>query len=263
MKNLGLHKIYELYGLLVGKHTNKLDFHKTYPGFVRSLKRHHSVDQAMKLAVGDEFEAIGILERELLIQFGLSKDGYVIDVGCGSGRLAKPLSEYLAGKYLGIDIVPELVDYARRLVQRPDWRFEVTKGLSIPEEDCRADIVCFFSVFTHLLHEQTFVYLQEAKRVLKPGGKIIFSFLEFTNAGHWAVFESNIRAINSDHHPLNMFISRDAIEVWTSRLNLKIEAIQDGDQPHIILSHPITFENGTVLEGKGTLGQSICVLSLE
>ena len=264
MKKLNLYKlkIYELYRLFTGDLT-KLDFYKTYPRYVKSLKMQYPVDQAMKLAVGGEFEAIGLLECEILIQFGLRKDGYVIDVGCGSGRLAKPLSQYLVGKYLGIDIVPELVDYARYLVQHPDWRFEIAKGLSIPEEDSRADIVCFFSVFTHLLHEQTYVYLQEAKRVLKPGGKIIFSFIEFTNPTHWAVFESNIRSINSDYHPLNMFISRDAIKEWASHLHLKIEIIQDGDKPQITLSHPVVFENGTVMDGQGTLGQSVCVLSLE
>jgi SAM-dependent methyltransferase len=263
MKKLGLHKLYELYRLLVAKQTTKLDFHKTYPKLVRSLKKQHTIDQAMKLAVGGEFEAIGIIERELLIQFGLRKDGYVIDVGCGSGRLAKPLSEYLVGKYLGIDIVPELVGYARHLVQRPDWRFEIAQGLSIPEEDGRADMVCFFSVFTHMLHEQSFVYLQEAKRVLKPGGKIIFSFLEFTNPSNWTVFESNIKSINSDDHPLNMFIGRDAIEAWTSHLNLKIQTIEDGDKPQITLSNPIIFENGNVVKEKAALGQSFCVLTLE
>jgi SAM-dependent methyltransferase len=217
----------------------------------------------MQLAVGGEFEAIGILERELLIRFGLKKNGYIIDVGCGSARLAKPLSEYLSGKYLGIDIVPELVEYSRNLVKRPDWRFEVAEGLSIPEEDCKADMVCFFSVFTHLLHEQSYVYLQEAKRVLKPDGKIIFSFLEFAIPSHWTVFESNIRNINTDKHPLNMFISRDAIEAWALHLNLKVQLIERGNEPHIPLSHPVVFENGTVVEGKGNLGQSVCVLSPE
>jgi ubiquinone/menaquinone biosynthesis C-methylase UbiE len=98
----------------------------------------------MKLAVGGEFEAFGILERELLIQQGLKQDGYLIDVGCGSGRLAKPLSQYLTGKYLGIDVVPELVEYARKLVPQPDWRFEVAEGLRIPEKNNQADMVCFF-----------------------------------------------------------------------------------------------------------------------
>jgi SAM-dependent methyltransferase len=263
MKNFDLHKICKFYRLLTDNLTSKLDFRKTYPKFVRSLIEHHGVDQAMKLAVGGEFEGIGILERELLIQFGLEKEGYVIDVGCGSGRLAKPLSQFLVGKYLGIDIVPELVDHARRLVQRHDWRFEIAKGLTIPEEDGKADMVCFFSVFTHMLHEESFVYLQEAKRVLKPGGKIIFSFLEFAIPNHWGVFESNIKVINSDHYPLNMFISRDAIETWASHLSLKILAIQDGDKPFIALSDPVIFENGAHMEGKVIFGQSVCILSLE
>ena len=129
----------------------------------------------MQQAIGGQFEAFGVFEREILIQYGLRQDDYIIDVGYGSERLAKPLSHYLSGKYLGIDIVPELCDYARQLVGRPEWRFEVAEGLQIPERDDVADMVCFFSVLTHLLHEQSYQYLQEARRVLKPGGKIIFS----------------------------------------------------------------------------------------
>jgi ubiquinone/menaquinone biosynthesis C-methylase UbiE len=110
---------------------------------------------------------------------GLQPDGYLFDVGCGPGRLAKPLSAYLNGRYLGIDIVPELVEHARATVDRPDWRFKVADGLTIPEKVGEANQVCFFSVLTHLLHEQSFRYLEEARRVLKPTGRIIFSFLEF------------------------------------------------------------------------------------
>src|SRR5262245_45023586 len=127
MISLGRNKLVELYKSLTKEQVSKLDFHKTYPKVVQSLKKQFSFDQAMKLAVGGEFDAIGAIESELLIQCGLKKDGYVIDVGCGSGRLAKPLSKYLEGSYLGIDIVPDLVDYARQLVQRPAWRFEVAK----------------------------------------------------------------------------------------------------------------------------------------
>src|SRR5439155_15208886 len=144
----------------------KLDIRSAYRKYVKTLGQRHTRDRAMQIAIGGEFEAFGILERDLLVQYGLQPAGHVIDVGCGSGRLAKPLSEYLRGPYLGIDIVPDLVDYARDLVGRPDWRFEVASGLEIPERDGRADIVCFFSVFTHLLHEQSYAYLKESRRVL-------------------------------------------------------------------------------------------------
>jgi ubiquinone/menaquinone biosynthesis C-methylase UbiE len=239
---------------------NKLDFRATYLELVKSLKQTHDTEQAMKLAVGGEFEAIGLLELETLKHFGLKEDSYVIDVGCGCGRLAKPLSQYLMGRYTGIDIVPELVNHAHRIVGRPDWRFEVAKGLNIPEEDGVADMVCFFSVFTHLLHEQTYVYLREAKRVLKPGGKIVFSFLDFTIPGHWEVFESNIADLDVNSHPLNMFISKDAIKIWAEHLGLQVQAIEDGNKPYVPLSKPIIFENGSALEKLAAFGQSVCEL---
>jgi SAM-dependent methyltransferase len=238
---------------------NKLNFRETYNQHVRDLKEQQAPDTAMQQAIGGQFEAFGILEREILIQYGLPRDGYVIDIGCGSGRLAHPLAAYLTGMYLGTDIVLDLVNYARQLVGRPDWRFEVVDGLRIPEEDNRADMVVFFSVFTHLLHEQTYVYLREAKRVLKPGGKIVFSFLEFAIPSHWTVFESNVNDIEGSH-PLNMFISRDGIAAWAQYLDLEIEAIHDGDKPHIALPEPVTLENGSVMQERGNLGQSVCIL---
>lgn len=239
---------------------NKLDFQVTYGRLVKALLRAHDAERAMTLAVGGEFEAVGSLEFELLKHFGLREDFYVIDVGCGSGRLAKQLSGYSTGRYLGIDIIPELLDHARRIVERPDWRFERANGLSIPEEDNAADMVCFFSVFTHLLHEQTYVYLQEAKRVVKPGGIIVFSFLDFTVPDHWNVFVYNQLDLDVNAHPLNMFISKDAIRVWAEHLGLHVHTMEDADKAFIPLSKPIVFENGTVMEKAGAFGQSVCVL---
>jgi ubiquinone/menaquinone biosynthesis C-methylase UbiE len=214
----------------------------------------------MRQAVGGEFDAIGIIERETLIYHGLKKDDYLIDVGCGSGRLAKPLAEYLEGKYLGIDVVPDLIDYARWLVPRPDWRFELAQGLTIPEPDCQADMVCFFSVLSHLLHEESFVYLREAKRVLRPHGKIVLSFLDFQISNHWGVFEFNLADIGIGSHPLNVFMSAEMLRVWAEHLDLAIESINDGDRAYVPLPHPITMSDGTVFKDLGTIGQSIGVL---
>lgn len=246
-----------LYSNLQPKKKSRPD---AYPRLVASLKRNHDLDKAMELAVGGNFEAIGMIERDTLIHFGLKKDSYLIDVGCGSGRLALPLSAYLPGKYLGTDVVPDLVDYARKLVNRPDWRFELVKDLRIPEGDHRADMVCFFSVFTHLLHEHSYKYLQEAKRVLKPDGKIVFSFLDFSVSSHWDAFQSALNDLEQASH-LNVFIGKDAIAAWAMHLDLKVECIMDGDKPYVPLSSPVVFDNGGVLEGLGTIGQSVCVMS--
>lgn len=107
-------------------------------------------------------------------------------------------------------------------------------------------MVCFFSVLTHLLHEQSYWYLDEAKRVLRPGGKILFSFLEFRHPGHWPIFESTLHgARTSRMHPLNVFIDREAIHVWAEHLGLTIEDLRDASDPVV---------------PQGALGQSICVM---
>lgn len=256
---------YRLISPLTGRNLanrgSKTDFRSTHRRQFQNLRSAYSLDDAARLAVGGDFEATGILLRETLIHHGLQKDDYVIDVGCGSGRLAKPLSEYLTGKYLGIDVVPQLVDYARKLVERPDWRFELAQGLTIPEADEKADMVCFFSVLTHLLHEESFVYLREARRVLNPAGKILFSFLDFRIAAHWEIFQNNnLKGIGIGSQPLNVFISTDMLREWARHLNLEVEVIKDGDEPYVPLATPITFADGRVCTKLAPFGQSLCVL---
>ncbi len=239
---------------------SKLDYKHTYNQHVAQLSADHDRDRAMELAIGGQFEAYGLLERDLLISCGLEPEHYLIDIGCGSGRLAHPLSAYLTGPYLGTDVVPELLSYARELCNRPEWRFELIDSIAIPAPDSVADMVCFFSVFTHLLHEESFVYLQEAQRVLKPGGKVVFSFLEFAIPCHWDIFSGNIANVNNKDVHLNMFMSRDGIQAWVDHLDLEIVQISDGDKPHFPIQQPVTVGDGSIMEGMGNLGQSVCVL---
>lgn len=239
---------------------SKTDFRATHRRLLKQLRTTHSNDEAVRLAVGGEFDAFGRLMREALLFHGLKPTDYLIDVGCGSGRLAKPLSEIHTGKYLGIDVVPGLIEYARKLVPRSDWRFAVAEGLKIPEADQQADMVCFFSVLTHLLHEESFVYLREAKRVLKPGGKIVLSFLDFRVANHWDSFESNLRDIGAGSQPMNVFMCPDMFREWSTRLDLELETVHDGDDPYLTLSAPISFEDGTVMKDRTAFGQSVCVM---
>lgn len=236
------------------------NFLQSYNKQTKELLRKYSKKQAMSLAVGGHFDAVGLLEYFLLIQNGLQKQHNVVDVGCGSGRLAFQLKDFLTGQYVGTDVVPDLYKYAQTICQRPDWKFLSTSGLTIPISDNYADFVCFFSVFTHLLHEESYTYLEEAKRVIKPRGIIIFSFLEFAIPSHWDVFQR----VLDDNRPdkvLNQFISRDAIMAWAEHLNLQILEITDGDKPHINLDRTVRWEDGREMIGKGNLGQSVCVLT--
>jgi SAM-dependent methyltransferase len=216
-----------------------------YVAHVEEMKARLPHEQAMQQAIGGDFERVGRVEAAQLAHYGLPADGYLIDVGCGSGRLAKPLSAHLKD-YLGVDLVPDLVAHARKIANRPEWRFQVIDHIEIPEADGAADMVCFFSVMTHLLHEQTYWYLEECRRVLKPGGKVVFSFLEYGEPWHWATFmqtlEGEKRGTNTH---LNVCIDRAAIPIWAEHLGFAVEDIR-GAREEIV--------------PEGHLGQSLCVL---
>jgi SAM-dependent methyltransferase len=241
----------------------ELDFRKSYAALVARLKDEHDLKKAMSLSVGGDYEAIGMLEAALLLQHGLRDGQHLVDVGCGSGRLAWALAqkrELGNLRYLGTDVVPDLLDYAVKIIARPAWRFVETPGLVIPESDAQADFVCFFSVFTHLLHEQSYAYLLEARRVLKPGGRVVFSFLDYRLPEHWPVFEENLASLEGANH-LNIFIGTDAIEAWAAHAGFRIDEVRCGRELAIRLPEPVVFEDGRRYETTGTLGQSFCVLT--
>jgi ubiquinone/menaquinone biosynthesis C-methylase UbiE len=236
------------------------NFIKAYNRQTKHLLRQYSKKEAMSRAVGGDFDAVGMLEYFLLIQNGLQRQQTVVDVGCGSGRLAVQLKDFLDGEYIGTDVVPALYKYAQKLCGRPDWKFLSAPGLTIPISDNYADFICFFSVFTHLLHEESYRYLEEAKRAIKPSGKIVFSFLEFSISSHWSIFQDMV-GDNRPDRVLTQFIGRDAIQAWAAHLNLQILEIADGDKPHIKLDKVVRWDNGQEMKEMGNLRQSICVLT--
>jgi SAM-dependent methyltransferase len=235
------------------------DFLKTYPALVARLRNSLAGDAALEAAVGGDFITVGKLELALLQSLGLKGEDTVVDVGCGSGRLAFQLAAFPGVKYLGTDVVPDLLAHAAKLTARSDWRLVLTNGVDIPCGDESADFICFFSVFTHLTYDDTFRYLRQAKRVLKPGGRIVFSFLEFYIDSHWAVFANDVENGVPDH--LNQFIERGAITAWCKNLGLRVESFFDGDTPHIPIDEPLTWHDGRTMTGMGALGQSVAVLT--
>ena len=240
--------------------TRSFHFVEDYRTLVRQLIAHLPLPEAMSRAVGSDFTAMGQIERQLLIGYGLKPDHTLVDVGCGAGRLAKQLVDYLAsGRVLGTDVVPELIDYAK-IGCPPTWQFTVVEDIRIPFAENEADFASFFSVFTHLLFEESFCYLLEARRVVKPGGTIVFSFLEFEQ--NWQVFNDAYKALRHGLPQLHLttFMDRTACEAWARHLGMSIIDIRAGTDTFIELPGPVVHDDGSRSEGKVAFGQSVCVL---
>ena len=103
----------------------------------------------------------------------------VLDLGCGPGISAFVLAERLGPKatVVGVDLADTMIDRARhhhrtRHARLANVRFEVADATALPLPDGAFDLVTGHS-FLYLVPDRPGV-LREARRVLAPGGTLVF-----------------------------------------------------------------------------------------
>ena len=161
---------------------------------------------AQNIGVGD-FKALGDGMVNGLRARGLLHDqSIVLDIGCGLGRLARPLTAILAptARYYGFDINPTCIDWCRQRYAlfrnfHFDWidlhsAFYNAQGKAqardfrFPIRDNHADLAILMSVFTHMYFEDAAAYVREIARMLKPGGRCVITYflIDEQIADHYA-----------------------------------------------------------------------------
>ena len=141
---------------------------------------------------GGNFVRSGQRFKSFFVELGgLKPHDRVLDVGCGVGRMAVPLTTYLdgKGKYEGFDVVVGAIRWCEQAITSrfPNFHFVVAdlynktynprgryeaKDYPFPYEDASFDFAILTSVFTHLLPEDTEHYVAELSRVMAPGGRV-------------------------------------------------------------------------------------------
>jgi ubiquinone/menaquinone biosynthesis C-methylase UbiE len=92
----------------------------------------------------------------------------VLDIGCGTGDLRPHLGDV---DYLGFDPSAEYVAAARR--RHPRASFHVASVASIAVESASFDVAIACGVLHHLNDDAAHGLLELAKRVLRPGGRLV------------------------------------------------------------------------------------------
>src|SRR5436190_5205402 len=137
---------------------------------------------------------------------GLQPDEAVLEPGCGTGRMAKPLTDYLsaAGSYDGFDVMQEAIDTCVEEItsSHPNFRFQHVgvdnnvynrggrldpESFAFPYGDESFDLVFLTSVFTHMLPPEVRHYMDEIRRVLKPTGRSLMTFFLLNPASRAAI----------------------------------------------------------------------------
>jgi ubiquinone/menaquinone biosynthesis C-methylase UbiE len=101
----------------------------------------------------------------------------VLDVGCGTGTLAIAAARRVGttGSVTGIDPAENLLARARGKARRARVAvdFRAGTGDALPCEDASFDAVLSTLVLHHLPHDVLRAAVQEMRRVLKPGGRVL------------------------------------------------------------------------------------------
>jgi SAM-dependent methyltransferase len=200
---------------------------------------HYGLPQGQQDVRPNRFHVVALTTMGRLNMAGLRPGHHVLDVGCGVGRTARYLCDYLGdGRYEGFDVNEEAMRWceANITAAHPNFRFRCTPLFStqynpdpalptaaeftFPYADDTFDFAIAQSVFTHLVPDDTRNYLHEIARVLRPGG---ISYLT------WILFNDDPGAYSK---PTRKPLHRDPSGTF---------AVRDPDVPEAAIGYSETF----------------------
>ena len=126
----------------------------------------------------------------------------VLDMGCGT-KFTQAILEYdlPIGEYAGVDVYADMIDFLKESVQDPRFSFAhmnthnamyntdgdlLSAETRLPLPEAHFDLVCLFSVFTHIEPHDYHNMLKVLRRYVRPEGRVLFSLYldERTGNGH-------------------------------------------------------------------------------
>jgi SAM-dependent methyltransferase len=150
-------------------------------------------------------------------------DSEVLDFGCGVKFTQALINRQLPIKrYVGIDVQPEMINYLQRHVGDPRFEYhhldarnvlynpggvQLSDTMPLPIDGQTFDVICLFSVFTHLAPHDYRTMLKLLRRFAKSDGRLFFTLYvgERTPGGHglmdsWSKILGRVRHEDLERH---------------------------------------------------------------
>lgn len=131
---------------------------------------------------------------------GVKDTDTILEIGCGVGRMG-PVLAPICQKWIGTDVSENMLKFAgERLKDFSNIDLIAVNGWDLsPISDESIDFVYCTVVFMHLDEWDRFNYVCEAKRILKPGGRLFIDNYNLLSDTGWEFFIQNMM----DYHPLD------------------------------------------------------------
>lgn len=170
-----------------------LDFDKLQIRRTRNIKNIPTIinRRGGKLSYAEWAHVIGIFQTLTYQNLNKKTGNNILDVGCGTDLIGIASEPFIAngGKYIGLDVMKEDIDFCNSYYKNPAMDFthfdvanpsyaisqdNLQKHYPIEEES--QDLVTALSVWTHLSEKDAKFYFSEVSRVLKTGARAIITF---------------------------------------------------------------------------------------
>ncbi len=160
---------------------------------------------------------------------GLDPNDVILEIGCGVARVGKPLSRRCL-HWFGADISSGMLGHAaRRLSDRPNTTLVELATVGLQEFPRDAfDLVYCTIVFMHLFEWDRYRYVEEAFRVLRPGGRLYVDNFPLDSAHGWNVFTEGTR-YPLDRRPahISMASTREELGIYLRKAGFTDVRVHD------------------------------------
>lgn len=204
----------------------------------------------------------GKLECQRLIEMcGMSPNDRVFDMGCGCGRVAIHIGEYLKeGSYIGMDNYLSLIRWCKMNIEphytnlqfhyiniysgqyNPQGSLQAS-SLALPIPDDYFTLVFTSSLFTHMFLEDVEGYMKEFSRILSRGSQFYSTFFLLKNDGTHN--RTNGESIFEDHKVPERRVSHPEDKVLTilMRNGFAISQIVYGNWRTSLPAYPVPYQD--------------------
>lgn len=186
--------------------------------------------------------------RQMAVALDLQPEDRVLELGCGLGRIGRQLANSCA-HWTGVDISGEMIRHAReRLEGIENVSFHQLERASLERfEDDSFDKAYSLAVLCHMDKEDLFLYLEELRRVVRPGGLIYADTWNLAHPTGWKRWMYEVRfwqrSDQSQRKDIarNQFCTPDELRLYAERAGLDVLACFDD-------SHWLQLVAGSQLE---------------
>lgn len=171
------------------------------------------------------------LDRNLFVNYCrpyLSTHSRVLEIGQGGGKFTRLIAPEVA-HVVCFDVAREMLERSRRDLQgltNVSYVLGDGRGLA-PLTTGSIDFAFSYDVFVHLDQEDIFLYLQDLRRVLRPGGRAVVSFANLLDPLGFSQFQAEAQRHRTGARAAGRinFLSPDVVRTLATSAELDVESI--------------------------------------